>query len=831
MFRLLPLLRRSVLVVALFFVTTGAYSQTAQVQLLHNAPDPALQKVDVYLDGELIRNNFPFREATSYLEIPADVPVSIAVAPANSSDVSDAVVVFTQTFASGQVHFAMIAGVANPSAFAANPAGESTALRLVHTPNARAISTRPPQLQFFFVHGVPDAPTVGIRYGAGAALLDGRGVNFTSATGHAALEPTVQTVSIVGGSGLSSTVESFSIDLDGLDGKAGALVASGFADPSANQNGPALTLLAVFADGSVLDLKTGEPSLPLVDIRFLHASADPGLDTVDVRLTRTREAASKTTDPQTDDLSIDRLGKGSGRSASIYSGTYDATISAPALAAAKSAQVEAPIAVLRNLVFEEGESYVVVLGGVTTPARFAPNPGGLPIALKATVAAGARDTSLVPDRVDVRLAHMITDMPRVDVYAERTDEEPVLLAEGLSFGDVAAEYRSLAPDTYTIRAVVPSKRNQVVTAFTADFSAQRGKAVVLPLYGFAEPPRNDNGPPPTGVVWNPDSTSPAQRDAVLTLFHAATRVETVDVGFKSNESGKTADPQTDDLSIDRLKKGSGRSASLSTGSYTVTVTTSDTSAAPGKTKELIATFQVTIEENNAYEMVLSDSSGSSGQLLEFDVNDQARSVLYNQNTPEIGFVNLMTDVESVDVLAYGAGTILVMASDLKRGQFSEYVAVNVDGDEGEMFTFYVTASGNPADTLLSFTHTIVPLRGTPERIPIIGSRSKPIVLDNESELPSAPADAFTVHGNYPNPFSGKSLLSFDLPESARVRLEIFDVTGRRLSVSGEEWMPAGRNARFEIDATKLPTGLYLYRLAAGGKTQEFLATGRFVVTR
>lgn len=73
---------------------------------------------------------------------------------------------------------------------------------------------------------------------------------------------------------------------------------------------------------------------------------------------------------------------------------------------------------------------------------------------------------------------------------------------------------------------------------------------------------------------------------------------------------------------------------------------------------------------------------------------------------------------------------------------------------------------------------------------------------------------FVVHSNYPNPFQNSTHLRFNLPWSARVTIDVLDVTGRQVySISPVE-LPAGWNQEIELNATNLPSGMYLYRLTA-----------------
>jgi hypothetical protein len=75
-----------------------------------------------------------------------------------------------------------------------------------------------------------------------------------------------------------------------------------------------------------------------------------------------------------------------------------------------------------------------------------------------------------------------------------------------------------------------------------------------------------------------------------------------------------------------------------------------------------------------------------------------------------------------------------------------------------------------------------------------------------------------LYQNYPNPFNPSTTFAFALPESAPVRLTIFDLNGRRVAELLNRELPAGR---YEIpfDASNLASGVYLYRLSAGSFTQ------------
>jgi hypothetical protein len=95
----------------------------------------------------------------------------------------------------------------------------------------------------------------------------------------------------------------------------------------------------------------------------------------------------------------------------------------------------------------------------------------------------------------------------------------------------------------------------------------------------------------------------------------------------------------------------------------------------------------------------------------------------------------------------------------------------------------------------------------------------------------AEALEFRLYEAAPNPFYSGGTIRYDLPVATRVRLSIYDVSGRRLStlVDGEE--AAGRHIvtwnGLDDGGDKVSSGVYFYRLEAG----SFQETRRFVLIR
>ena len=98
--------------------------------------------------------------------------------------------------------------------------------------------------------------------------------------------------------------------------------------------------------------------------------------------------------------------------------------------------------------------------------------------------------------------------------------------------------------------------------------------------------------------------------------------------------------------------------------------------------------------------------------------------------------------------------------------------------------------------------------------------------------PTALDDAglsFTVE-NYPNPFNPQTTIRISLQEDAHIRLTVYDVLGREIMVLVDGIRLAGTHeARF--DGSRLPSGLYVYRLTVTGEGGAQEATGRLTLLR
>ena len=97
------------------------------------------------------------------------------------------------------------------------------------------------------------------------------------------------------------------------------------------------------------------------------------------------------------------------------------------------------------------------------------------------------------------------------------------------------------------------------------------------------------------------------------------------------------------------------------------------------------------------------------------------------------------------------------------------------------------------------------------------------------------AGDFALLSAYPNPFNPTTTISFDLPVTSFVSLEIFDITGRSVgalhatpgnAMPKNQWMPAGSHS-ITFDGSNLTSGVYFVRLNAG----DFKQTRKMVLVK
>jgi hypothetical protein len=84
------------------------------------------------------------------------------------------------------------------------------------------------------------------------------------------------------------------------------------------------------------------------------------------------------------------------------------------------------------------------------------------------------------------------------------------------------------------------------------------------------------------------------------------------------------------------------------------------------------------------------------------------------------------------------------------------------------------------------------------------------IVNNNNGIPNE----YSLSQNFPNPFNPATKISFKLPEAGNVKLVVFDLLGREVTVLVNEKLAAGSYTA-DWDAANYPSGVYFYRITSG----------------
>jgi uncharacterized membrane protein len=769
---------------------------TARLQVIHNAADPAADVVDIYVDGALLLDDFGFREATPFIDVPADVQLSIAIAPGNSSSVGDAIATFPATFEAGKTYVVVANGVLDPSGFAANPESRSTAFTLFVNDMGQEAAVNATEVDLKALHGATDAPAVDVIARGVATLVDDAA--YGDQTPYFSVPAAAYILDITPANDNSVIVASYDADLTGLAGGAAVVFASGFLTPSANQNGEAFGLFAALPDGTVIELPVWQ-DVTTARLQVIHNAADPAADVVDIYVDGAlllddfgfREATPFIDVPADVQLSI-AIAPGNSSSVGDAIATFPAT-------------------------FDAGKTYVVVANGVLDPSGFAANPESRSTAFTLFVNDMGQEAAVNATEVDLKALHGATDAPAVDVIARGV----ATLVDDAAYGD-QTPYFSVPAAAY-ILDITPANDNSVIVAsYDADLTGLAGGAAVVFASGFLTPSANQNGEAFGLFAALPDGTVielPVWQDvttARLQVIHNA------------------ADPAADvvDIYVDGALLLDDFGFREATPFIDVPADVQLSIAiAPGNSSSVgdaIATFPATFDAGKTYVVVANgvlDPSGfaanpeSRSTAFTLFVNDMGQEAAVNATEVDLKALHGATDAPAVDVIARGVATLV---DDAAYGDQTPYFSVPAD-----TYILDITPANDNSTVVASFRADLGGLAGgaavvfasgflTPSAnqngagFGLFAALPDGTVLNlaNVTSVREVPnASNATVLNVHPNPASAQATVNFSTSPGEQAVLKMFDMIGREVySISGIDM--TGTSYSSVINTANLAPGMY-----------------------
>jgi len=86
--------------------------------------------------------------------------------------------------------------------------------------------------------------------------------------------------------------------------------------------------------------------------------------------------------------------------------------------------------------------------------------------------------------------------------------------------------------------------------------------------------------------------------------------------------------------------------------------------------------------------------------------------------------------------------------------------------------------------------------------------------------------------NYPNPFNPTTKINYTLPKAEKVKIEVFNLLGQRITTLLNKQMPSGSH-EVEFTAKDLPSGVYLYRIVVDsyGEAGDYLDVRKMILLK
>jgi hypothetical protein len=613
----------------------------ARAQIIHNSADPVAELVDVYINGQMLLDDFAFRTATPFIDVPTGINLNIEIFPGESVVPGNAV--WSQNFTlEDDFTYVMIANglVVNNDYKPFRP------FDVYVTAEGREMANVKGNTDVLVFHGSTDAPVVDVvesLRGAGTLVDD---LDYGNFQGYLEL-PTDDYVLDVRDVNGEVTYASYEAPLAslGLQNMALVTVASGFLSPENNNNGEAFGLwVALPSGGELVELPVYTPT-STARVQVIHNSADMAAEVVDVWLN--------------DMLLLDNFRF---RTASPF-------IDAPAgeeftisIAGPESENASEAIWT-QNYTLDEGRTYVLVANGIVSETGYDP---ATPFNIY--VYDQGREASTQTGNTDVLVFHGSTDAPTVDVVEIGAGAGTIV--DDLMYGNYQG-YLELPTADYVLEI-----RDETGQASVAAYSAPletlglQGVSLTTVASGFLNPDNNSGGEAFGLWVALPQGGElielPAykQTTARVQVIHnsADAAAEMVDVWLNDmllldNFEFRTASPFVDAPADEE---------------FSISIKGPDSENPDNP----IWTKNYTLEEGNTYVLVANGIVSQSGYdpATPFDiyVYGMGRESASTAGNTDVLVFHGSTDAPTVDVveIGVGAGTIV---DDLMYGDFQGYL--------------------------------------------------------------------------------------------------------------------------------------------------------------
>ena len=775
----------------------------ARVQVIHNAADMAAETVDVWLNGSMLLDDFMFRTASPFVDVPTGINLNIAIQGPNSTSAENPIWSNDYVLEDNKSYVLIANGIVSGSGY--NPATPFDIWVYDMGREEAMMSTNTDVLVF---HGSTDAPTVDVvetGVGAGTIVND---LMYGDFDGYLELPTNDYILSITDETG-ENTVVSYAAPLAtlNLDGAALIAVASGFLNPEVNSNGEAFGLWVALPSGGEmisLPVHVDEKSVKqTARVQVIHNSADAAAEVVDVWLN--------------DALLLDNF---TFRTASPF-------VDAPAgeeftisIKGPDSMNSNDPIWTM-NYTLEVGETYILVADGIVSPTGYTP---ATPFDIE--VYGMGREAANMMDMTDVLVHHGSTDAPTVDVYETGVGAGEIV--NDLMYADFAG-YLELGTLDYVLE-IRDETGESAVASYEAPLATLglEGAALTVVASGFLNPDNNSNGPafglwvalPSGGNLVELPMYEPMETARVQVIHNSAdAAAEVVDVWLNDallldNFTFRTASPFVDAPAGEE---------------FTIAIKGPDSM----NPNDPIWTMNYTLEAGETYILVADGIVSPTGYTpatpFDIAVYGMGREAANMMDMTDVLVHHGSTDAPTVDVYETGVGAGELI-NDLMYADFAGYLEL------GTLDYVLEIRDATGENTVAAYEAPLASLGLEGAALTVVASgflnpdnnSNGPafglwVALPAGGELIPLPASTTGVEKVnivtedvtvYPNPVTQYVNVQYSLLSSSEVTISVVDILGNMVR-QAEMGPQSSQVQNHKLELNDLDSGLYFVTIDAG----------------
>jgi hypothetical protein len=194
--------------------------------------------------------------------------------------------------------------------------------------------------------------------------------------------------------------------------------------------------------------------------------------------------------------------------------------------------------------------------------------------------------------------------------------------------------------------------------------------------------------------------------------------------------------------------------------------------------------------------------------------DQLRSAVKVEGLPEANLPPVVEEIPDTNTIAGQAIYVYASFSDPNPNDVLTFTAI--PDTDAVVMRFYSSPAGKmrirPLEDFYGVSRIMVIAtdNGVGELSDTVWFNLTVDFAPGISEVP----ESFKLYPNYPNPFNPVTTISFDLPTSDQVKVEIFNTRGQRVATIADQRFEAG-SWNLKFDASFMSSGVYIYKITAG----------------